>query len=271
MACHAHVMGFTQDTTVTYIDGTGHITISDGWSIGDKPNGGYLVAIMLNAMQQRAQQPDPISVTTHFSRPTSEGLAATIEVEVIRTGRTTSLVTAVLYQDGKERIRSTAVFGDLTTAGPDHEIVIEPPTIAPFNDCVPRMGNLQGVEISMLDQLEVRIDPSQSVAGGGTEAAVTAWVQLRDGSEPDVITAAMFSDALPPAIFTTLGQVGWVPTIELTVQVRRRPAPGPMLAELACRDLSNGLMIEDAKVWDTTGALCVQARQLAMLLTVETP
>ncbi len=269
MPCHAQLMGFTQDTAVTYIDGTGHITISDQWSIGDKPNGGYLVAVVLNAMQQRVAHPDPISVTTHFSRPTSEGLAATIEVEVIRTGRTTSLVTGILYQAGKERIRSTAVFGDLMTAVADHEIVIKPPTIAPFGDCVARMGNLQGVDISMLNQIEVRIDPSQSVAGGGTEAAVTAWVQLRDDTEPDVIAAAMFSDALPPAIFTTLGQVGWVPTIELTVQVRRRPTPGPMLAELVCRDLSNGLMIEDAKVWDATGALCVQTRQLAMLLAGE--
>ena len=43
-----------------------------------------------------------------------------------------------------------------------------------------------------------------------------------DGSDPDVIALLMFADAFPPPIFTVFGPVGWVPTLELTVQVRAR-------------------------------------------------
>jgi len=37
----------------------------------------------------------------------------------------------------------------------------------------------------------------------------------------------MFADIMPPPIFTIYGAFGWVPTVELTVQVRRKPAGGP--------------------------------------------
>ena len=32
----------------------------------------------------------------------------------------------------------------------------------------------------------------------------------------------MFADILPPPVFTIFGAYGWAPTVELTVQVRRK-------------------------------------------------
>ena len=45
----------------------------------------------------------------------------------------------------------------------------------------------------------------------------------------------MFADIMPPPIFTIYGAYGWVPTVELTVQVRRKPAAGPLLARHIAR------------------------------------
>ena len=63
-----------------------------------------------------------------------------------------------------------------------------------------------------------------------------------------------------------LGKIGWVPTIELTVHVRQRPAPGWVCGQFVTEDLHDGRMIESGTLWDSTGALFARSRQLAMLL-----
>ena len=87
----------------------------------------------------------------------------------------------------------------------------------------------------------------------------------RDGSDPDVISLLMFADAFPPPIFTVFGPVGWVPTLELTVQVRAHPAPGPLQVRLLSRHMSRGILEEDGEYWDSTGQLVAISRQTAKL------
>ena len=52
----------------------------------------------------------------------------------------------------------------------------------------------------------------------------------------------MFADAFPPPALTLYGPLHWVPTLELTVQVRARPAPGPLQARLVSRHLTRGVI-----------------------------
>ena len=73
------------------------------------------------------------------------------------------------------------------------------------------------------------------------------------------------ADAFPPAVFGLLGPVGWVPTIELTVHLRRRPSPGWLLGEFWSEDLSDGRVLEDGALWDASGHLVAQSRQLALV------
>jgi hypothetical protein len=64
-------------------------------------------------------------------------------------------------------------------------------------------------------------------------------------------------------VFTVFGPVGWVPTIELTVQVRAHPAPGPLQVRLATRHATNGIVEEDGEYWDSAGNLVMISRQTA--------
>ena len=57
------------------------------------------------------------------------------------------------------------------------------------------------------------------------------------GAAPDTRWITLFADAFPPALRTRMGPVGWVPTIELTVHVRRRPASGWVVARFDCDDV----------------------------------
>ena len=69
-------------------------------------------------------------------------------------------------------------------------------------------------------------------------------------------------DAFPPVSFD-LGAMGWAPTIEFSGHVRAVPAPGWLQIRLTTTNVSGGLLEEDCVVWDSTGRVVAQSRQLA--------
>ena len=101
--------------------------------------------------------------------------------------------------------------------------------------------------------------------GAAAAARLSGWIRFIDGREPDALACLLMADAFPPAVFGLLGLVGWVPTIELTVHLRRRPVPGWLLGRFWSQDLSDGRVIEDGALWDASGQLVVQSRQLALV------
>jgi acyl-CoA thioesterase len=54
-------------------------------------------------------------------------------------------------------------------------------------------------------------------------------------------------------------------TIELTVHVRARPAPGWLACRSYTRFVTGGYHEEDFEVWDSAGTLVAQSRQLALI------
>lgn len=241
--------------------------LSGDWNIGDNANGGYALSPVLRALAIVGTHADPISVTTSFLRPVQGGVDAEITSDLVRAGRTTTVATGTLSQDGRERLRVLATFGSLRDAvGLGPELVIPPPELPPPEQCVDRRDLEQGVDLPILHRLDVRIHPDRARAGESSEAVVEGWIRLTDGSEPTTLTLPLFADAFPPSLFALLGRVGWVPTIELTVHVRRRPAQGWVQARFECDDLQGGRMIETGCLWDSNGELVARSRQLGLLL-----
>ena len=236
------------------------------WSVGGNPNGGYLLALAVGAMREAAAgHRDPLSVTAHYLRPGLAGQACTVDTTLVRSGRSLTTLRGTLVQDGAARIEVLAAMGELAEQVAP-VLTLAPPPIPGPQDCVPRSGAQQGVMLPLVEMLDIRLDPATVPGGTRGAARMAGWIRFRDGRAPDALACMLFADAFPPAIFSMVGPVGWVPTIELTVQLRARPAPGWILGQFTTLDMQDGRLIEDGALWDSRGTLVAQSRQLALLL-----
>ncbi len=266
---------FTNETAISAAgDGSWSTWISDAWNIGTNPNGGYLLAPVLRAMRELSDHPDPLTVTTHFLRPGAGEEPGEINAELIRSGRTLSNVRGALTQGGKTRITSVAAFADLDDPAAQDDptrpsFTMDPPDLPPVEDCLPRSGVEQGVDLPIRNRVDLRIHPDQAKAGQAKEALISGWIRFTDDHPVDTLSLPLLADAFPPSLFGALGYIGWVPTIELTVHVRRRPVPGWIRGSFHTSDLAGNKMIEDGALWDESGALVAQSRQVGLLLTAE--
>ena len=186
-------------------------------------NGGYAMTPVLRALAQVGGHADPISVTTHFLRPIQGGGRADVGAELVRRGRTVSVARGVLSQGGKDRLTVTAALGDVGGDHADPSIDLPPPEFPGPEDCADRSGSLQGVDLAIASRVDVRLPPARTLLGASDDAVTEGWIRFADGTPPSALALPLFADAFPPSLFSKFGRVGWVPTIELTVHVRRHP------------------------------------------------
>ncbi|MFT7602240.1 MAG: acyl-CoA thioesterase [Acidimicrobiales bacterium] len=257
---------FDRETSVepTDVDGVFRAAPTSRWNIGTNPNGGYAASVVMRALVASVSHVMPISATTHYLRPALADQPATVEVEVLRSGRTTSTASGRLIQDGKERLRVLASFGDV---GPGAEPVlsIPRPDMPAPEDCPSRAELAQGIDLPILESLDVRVAPEWAEPGQSGQAVTGGWIRFCDGRPPDEGSLLLFSDAFPPSPFGLLGRVGWVPTLELTLHVRRKPVDGWIQVRTETRDIADDLLVEDGVLWDSSGAVVAQCRQLSLL------
>lgn len=252
---------FEQETSVTCI-AEGHYRgeLCEGWRVGEVPNGGYVLAVAGRALREALPHADPLSVNAFYLAPTALG-PIDCYVQVLRLGRGTSFAEVRMEQGGELKVKVTASYTDLENMKGETMHLTTRPEIPAWEACEP-----SGQKVEYSSRVELRLVSGQEVfrdrkANGSGE--FSGWVSLRDGSDPTVISLLTVADAMPPPVLTLFGPVGWVPTIELTVQVRAHPAPGPVQCRLSTRHLTNGVVEEDGEYWDSAGSLVALSRQTA--------
>ena len=158
-----------------------------------------------------------------------------------------------------------ATYGDLGAATGPTKLAGAAPVLPPPEECIPSAVNLTstGVRSTFFDRLDVMLAPPGFVTAADYVGQVQGWVRFADGREPDVAALPLFADAFPPAVFAHVPS-SWVPTVELTVHVRGRPAPGWLIGSFRTRYLVDGYLEEDGELWDSTGRLVALSRQLAL-------
>lgn len=258
---------FDADTAVVARgDGRYDARLSTSWDIGDNANGGYATIPVLRALREESGHHDPLSITTHFLRPIQGGGDGQIDTSLVRRGRSVGVAEGSLSVGGTRRLTVSAVFGTIRDDESGEGIDVPAPDIPSPDDCIGRTELLQGVALPIASRVDVRVPAESAVAGQSRRAITEGWVRLADGAPPSVLSLPLFADAFPPSLYAKFGSVGWVPTIELTVHVRRQPTDGWIQARFECDDLVDGRMIESGTLWDRTGRVVARSRQLGLLL-----
>jgi acyl-CoA thioesterase len=249
-------------------DGVWKGTLSEGWETPRGPLGGYVMAIVMQALELAVDDPErqARSMTMHFLRVPRAG-PVTVHATVERAGGSLTRVSGRLEQDGKLLGLALGAYSKpfespLLDESPMPEVEPpEPPEPAgalpdtPAPDFLKRMvfqHRFGDFPFTRSDQSEV----------GG-------WLGLYGEDGPlDAPTIALLADAWFPAPWPRLSELAPAPTVDLTVHFRS-PLPiesALVLGRFRTRLVRDGFFEEDGELWAPDGTLVAQSRQLGLLI-----
>jgi Thioesterase-like superfamily len=239
--------------------------VSPNWTIGGKPNGGYLLAMLSRAAAATAAHADVISASAYYLRAPDPGPVA-IEAELLRGGRSASQVRTRMSQEGRPCVEALILMSELDPASPYWQGGLPEPGRASFDESVrllPRAPD--GRPVAIMDEVDLRLEPESTSFTRGEPSGrgeLRGWLALPGEEDFDPASLLYAVDAFPPATFD-IEFSGWVPTLELTVYLRAVPRPGPVRV-LQRAELIDGQRVDEScYVWDAGGRLVAQGRQLA--------
>lgn len=267
---------FERDSAVVRRDeATFDARIDPAWSVVRGPNGGYLAAIILRALEARVADPVrvPRSMTVHYVAPPEVG-EVSIHTTLERVGRSLTSCSARVTQ--RDRLVALALAAcSAPRPGPSF-CDLEPPLVPPSDALAPSEPTLEAPPIA--SRWETRWAIGRLPEPGAPRAAhavAGGWIRPEEPQVLDAPAIAAVTDAWLPAIFTRIDERLFVPTIDLTVHFRSRlPYPGLeaegfVLAVFRTTVAADGFMEEDGEVWAPDGTLLAQSRQLAATLMMD--
>ncbi len=258
---------FADATAVAQIEpGRFLAQIDPAWTVGGKPNGGYLMAMLGRAASQVGEHAHITAATAQFLRA-PEPAEAAIEVEIVAAGRSATRVRARLVQDGT-CVEALLTMGQLQPEPSVHwDHGVPSADHRPYEACARLESEIHGLRFALLDQVDLRLEPASCgfVRGAPTgRGELRGWLALPGGTPFDPCSLLFAVDAFPAATFD-IELAGWVPTMELTTYIRALPCPGPVRFLQRAQLIAGQRVDEACFVWDTAGTLVAQAVQLAAI------
>ena len=237
--------------------------VSDNWSVNGNPNGGYLMAMMTNAVLRLSDKKNTPLVTANYL---SRCVPGNVEISISEIARSRQFTRfeARLIQNGEEKIRALATFAAENIDCSVHRYEADAPEIAPTEICapVPHMP-----KYTLFQNLELRLDPVCTgwMTGGklADKSLTKGYFRFADGRPVDALALFLIIDAMPPAVMASQGATAWVPTIELSINIRNLPQTERLKCSLRTRFITCGLLEADGEVWDEEGNLAAISRQIA--------
>jgi acyl-CoA thioesterase len=263
--------GFDADTAVVDLGGGRFgAEMSERWWVGKGPNGGYVAAVMLRAIQAAAPgERAPRSLTVHFQRSPQAG-PVEVAVTVERAGGRATFLSARLEQAGKVQATALAV---LSEPWSEEEIYAEAamPDAGEPGELFTIDPSARSNRPNMLQNYRLRPALGGQAFSGG-EPRNGAWIRTREPHLLDPPLAATLLDTWFPAPFVRLDRPHGAPTVDYTVHFRSPLPPDGASAEDAylvafeSKIARHGFFEEDGELWSADGVLLAQSRQLALLL-----
>ncbi len=280
---------FARDTAIEPLgDGRFQANIDRGWWIIRGPNGGYVAAIVLRALQASVNDETrhPRSLTVHYTAPPKEG-PIEVHTTIERQGRSITTATARLVQDGRVCAFAIGAFSDVWP-GPEVQDRSRP-VAPPPEQCKTTLskgpqlgsGNTPGSDVPIFtppplnERYEMRWAIGAPPRTDGDQAVAGGWIRFADPHLVDAFAAAAIADAWVPPIFSRVAKPMVVPTIDLTVHFRSTlPLSGSvaddwLLCMFRTTVVQEGFLEEDGEIWSRDGRLIAHSRQLAVAMPFE--
>jgi acyl-CoA thioesterase len=238
------------------------------------PNGGYVGAILLRAMEAAAGDASraPRSLTIHYASRPEEGRVE-LATRVERAGRSLTTVSARMLQEGRLVALALAAFSR-PREGPSRELQhAVMPEVIPPEHAVP-LPPPAAASIPLRERFDSRFAYGGAIGSGSARAETGGWIRLAEPRLVDAPLVVAFADGWPPALFSHLAPgtpTRGVPTVDLTVHFRETlPLPGARpddwtLVTFRTRVVREGFLEEDGELWSRDGRLLAHTRQLAAL------
>ena len=257
---------FDRDTAVEEIaPGVYSASMGADWFIPVGPNGGYVAAIVLRAIEAAVADPAraPRSLTCHYLRPPAQG-DVQIAVTVERAGRSVTALSARLTQGDDLCVLALAAFAKEFASALDYSE--PPPEVPAIETTEPRTVHPEAPPMARM--LDFRPVLGERPFSGADHAVLGGWTRLAEPRPVDAAVAALMTDAWLPAPWTRLQGLAPAPTIDLTIHFRARlplDESGWVLGRFASTTSRDGFFEEDGELWAQDGTLIAQSRQLALL------
>lgn len=205
----------------------------------------------------------PVTVTSHFLAPGRPG-DVQIETRTHKVGRRFTTVSATLSDAERPLLTMLASYsGVLSDDGFPERVEASPPELPGPDDCV-AIEPTETFPPPFMGKVELRLHPEDATFDAGVPR-FRGWFRHRPVEPNDAFGLLVAVDSFPPTVFNARMPVTWTPTLELTAHLRRQPEPGWLRCLFTTRFISGGYLEEDGEVWDSTGRLVAQSRQLALL------
>ena len=245
--------------------------------VGNTPHGGYLMALMHNALTSILPHSTAISSSVQYL-DRIDAKTFELEVETFKTSRGSSSGIVKLKQDDKICTTFTGTCSDFQFMKGYDGLQKPLPNIFNENDKKDYIKMnydkiSKGFTPAFIQQLECLIHPdhawwNRDSNDKNNEARCSAFLEMQGGI-PDQFCLSFYSDILPPVVSNKYGPLGWIPTITLTTHIRQLPSTSELYADFRATDINKGYFEQDCNIWDLNGNLVASSRQLTRILKSE--
>lgn len=237
-------------------------TVAGNWSINGNPDGGYLMALLAQAALGHSEKRALSILTANFISRCEPG-EVELSVESMGATRHFDRWQVKLVQGGEEKVRSMATLMDRSTGGAQKSYEKSMPELEPVEKCV-KFPEMPGY--TLFRNMEVLLDPRCAGWTNGDlidRSELKGWIRFKDDRPFDQPALMLIADSFPPPIFASQGMVAWVPTLEMSVNIRNLPETRWLKCVFRSRFLNGGMVEEDGEIWDEAGELVAISRQVA--------
>ena len=265
-------MGLDDDLALRPLsDGGYEGTISEQWWTPRGPLGGYVMALMQQAIVLAVadESRQPRSLTVSFLRPPKAGVF-TVHPIIERAGRSLTTAGVRMEQEGKPLALGLATLSTPWT-GPLLSDARMPDVDPPEDRNTPRQTPAGAPQVPFRELVTMQRRFGSDLFSQADSGEAGGWLGLREERPVDAATILILADAWFPTPWPRLPEFAPAPTVEMSVYYRA-PLPLPdslLLGRFENRLVRDGFFDESGELWAPDGTLVAQSRQLGLLLGAE--